>query len=176
MGREARAKLLRQQSVNDSAPRRQQSVNDSTPLEPSNKEATAKRPRQKISEHLVSIAGPWRDRLDPDPPLVVMSLIHQVAGLIWNVSRLPKPQDRERALDRIRDELGPMLPDLPAPMLSDLIREMYGIACEIDPDDTRVVAGAQTERLGKGRFHVQAASVSSSDTSEEQDHETTDGQ
>lgn len=153
MGREARARL-----------RRQRQVNDSVLLRSSGTEATAEEPRYKISEHIVSTAAPWRDRLGSDPPLPLMSVVHEVAGLIWNVSRLPKLRDRERTLSRIRDDLGPMLPDLPTSMVSDLIQEMYRIAREIDPDDTRLVVGTHVDRLGPGQFHVQAASLRSGES------------
>ena len=115
--------------------------------------------RGKISEVVLDVARPWIERLGPDPPLPAVEFAYQTCGLVWNVSRVSKAEDREVEFNKVAQEVVAIAPSGTEREMMQLIEELNRRALELYPDDPRIIVNMKVEDLGEGNFHVLVASV-----------------
>lgn len=88
-----------------------------------------------------------------------MAFVYEVSSLIWNASRLADPALRAEALGDVKRLLAPALPELPEFAVVELIREITDRAVQLYPDDRRMIASTSVEEMGRGKYHVMVASM-----------------
>ena len=100
------------------------------------------RSQAKLSARIIAIAGPWIERLGPDPPLLAVEFAYQTCGAVWNASRVEGATDRE-----VENEVR---------QLFDVLYERALVAW---PNDRRTVGNLAVVGLGGGSFRVDVVSV-----------------
>lgn len=116
--------------------------------------------RGKLSEIIIALARPWVERLGPAPPLPAIEFAYQTCGLVWNVSRLPDPNDRQDLFDKLSQEVVDAAPEGTEQEVSALVNGLYQRAVAQSPKDRRMVVNMEVQDLGGGDFHVLVASAS----------------
>jgi len=115
--------------------------------------------RAKLSAMIIAIAGPWIERLGPDPPLPAVEFAYQTCGAAWNASRVQDAMARDEIVRQLRDGVLSSAPQGAETEVRQLFDVLYERALAAWPEDRRMVANLAVVDLGGGSFRVDVASV-----------------
>jgi len=115
--------------------------------------------RAKLSAMIIAIAGPWIERLGPDPPLPAVEFAYQTCGAVWNASRVQDAMARDAIVRQLRDGVLSSAPQGTETEVRQLFDVLYERALAAWPGDRRIVANLAVVDLGGGYFRVDVASV-----------------
>ncbi len=113
----------------------------------------------KLSEIIVGLARPWVERLGTAPPLPAIEFAYQTCALVWNVSRLADPNDRQKLFDKVSRQVADAVPERTKQEVSALVDTLYRRALALFPEDRRIVVNMQIQDLGGGDFRVVVATA-----------------
>ena len=113
----------------------------------------------KLSGRIIAIAGPWIERLGPDPPLLAVEFAYQTCGAVWNASRVEDATAREEIVRKLREGVVSAAPTGTENEVEQLFDTLYERAAAAWPDDRRTIANLAVLDLGGGSFRVDVASV-----------------
>ena len=113
----------------------------------------------KLSARIIAIAGPWIERLGPDPPLLAVEFAYQTCGAVWNASRVEDATAREEIARELREGVVSSAPIGAENDVRQLFDVLYERALAAWPEDRRMVTNLAVVDLGGGTFRVDVASV-----------------
>lgn len=110
--------------------------------------------KAKMSVVLKDIAEPWFRRAGPDMSVEVATAIYDIAGVIWNVSRIRSRPGGPRSLAEARSLVRKALPALEPTDADELFDEIHQRAIERYPNEGRMFVSAQVTQSKDGGLRL----------------------